>query len=301
MDRPLPIKPALPGTASSTAALRNASLLVRSGAWAAMENQSRDKQTVEVERGPALTIAHLAAATLNETGGCMGSTADTTLTSDVGQRWRENVYTIDLSNVARYDTQNARSFVEFWRQFYEDDIKVLDAEERIDYFKELNIANDLTEENLRRLLRWKDPRLLTHRILSGKNKGQDNARVRKVLANLGPINQFRNDQITAAEIRGTIDQVFADGVVWKAFLQHIAQPHVYPIADQNVFRVWSLHTGTKDEQTWATSSRTPRRSGSWPGEVKHGAVQRPGKCLSMRSRPGGVGFTCALPRSSSRC
>ena len=163
------------------------------------------------------------------------------------------MYTIDLSNVARYDTQNARSFVEFWGQFYvEDDIKVLDAEELIDYFTELNIANDLTEENLRRLLRWKDPRLLTHRILSGTNKGQDNARVRKVLANLGPINQFRNEQITAAEIRGTIDQVFADGVVWKAFLQHIAQPHVYPIADQNVFRVWSLHTGRKDEQTWAT-------------------------------------------------
>jgi hypothetical protein len=46
--------------------------------------------------------------------------------------------------------------------------------------------------------------------------------------------------------------VFTDGIVWKAFLLHIAKPHIYPIADQNVFRVWSLHTGLKNDQTWAT-------------------------------------------------
>lgn len=163
------------------------------------------------------------------------------------------MYTFDLSNVARYDTQNASSFVEFWSQFYErDNIKVLDAEERIDYFTELNIANDLAEENVRRLLRWKDPRHLTHRILAGANKGQDNPRVVKVLANLGPINQFRNSLTSVADIQRTTEQVFTDGIVWKAFLLHIAKPHLYPIADQHVLRVWSLHTGLKDDQTWTT-------------------------------------------------
>lgn len=53
-------------------------------------------------------------------------------------------------------------------------------------------------------------------------------------------------------MKSTTEQVFKGGIVWKAFLLHIAKPHIYPIADQNVFRVWSLHTGNKDDQTWAT-------------------------------------------------
>jgi len=110
----------------------------------------------------------------------------------------------------------------------------------------------LTAENVRRLLRWKDPRLLTHRILSGPNAGQDNPRVAKVLANLDLINDFRNDQRTETEIRCTAEQVFTDRIVWKAFLLHIARPHIYPIVDRNVFRAWSLHTGLKNEETWET-------------------------------------------------
>jgi hypothetical protein len=96
----------------------------------------------------------------------------------------QRMYTINLSDVTRFDPKNARPFIEFWSQLYTryDDTKILDAQERIDYYAELNIANDLTEENVRRLLRWKDPRYLTHRILSGPSKGQDNPRVVKVLA-----------------------------------------------------------------------------------------------------------------------
>jgi hypothetical protein len=74
----------------------------------------------------------------------------------------------------------------------------------------------------------------------------------KVLANLGFINQLRNDQIKEADIRPRTEQVFTDGIVWRALLLHIAKPHIYPIADQNVFRAWSLHTGLNDDQTWAT-------------------------------------------------
>lgn len=162
------------------------------------------------------------------------------------------MYRIALPEVTRFDPLNARPFVDFWSTFYDDKINVLDTDERIDYCTELNIANDLTEENVRRLLRWKDPRLLTHRILSGSKKGQDNPRVLKVLANLGRINQFRNDQIQEDDMKRVAEQVFTDGIVWKALLLHIAKPHIYPIADQNVFRAWSLHTGLRDDQTWET-------------------------------------------------
>ncbi len=163
------------------------------------------------------------------------------------------MYTISSPDVARFDLQNARPFVEFWDKCYGvDDVKVLGSEERIDYFAELNIANDLTEENVRRLLRWKDPRHLTHLVLSGPNEGKSNQKVEKVLACLGLINQFRHDQAPESGMRPAADQAFESGIVWKAFLLHIAKPHTYPIADQNVFRAWSLHTGLKDEKTWDT-------------------------------------------------
>jgi hypothetical protein len=162
------------------------------------------------------------------------------------------MYIINLPDVPRFDPQDAPAFVEFWSQLYYDDIKVLDAQERIDYYTELNITNDLTEENVRRLLRWKDQRFMTHLTLSGPNKGQGNPRVAKVLAKLGLINQFRNDQSTKEQMQHTTEQVFTDGIVLKAFLLHIAKPHMYPIADENVFRACSLHTGLKDDRTWET-------------------------------------------------
>jgi hypothetical protein len=118
------------------------------------------------------------------------------------------MYAIALDQVAEFNLQNARAFVEFWSRYYSDGMKVLDADEKICYVRELILTNDLTEENVCRLLRWKDPRLLTHRILSGPNKGQDNPRVAKVLATLGLINQFRNGQTTEEDMGSAAERVF---------------------------------------------------------------------------------------------
>jgi hypothetical protein len=79
-----------------------------------------------------------------------------------------------------------------------------------------------------------------------------NPRVVKVVASLGEINRFRKDQKSNGDPLQKIGLIFPNGVVWGAFLLHIAKPHVYPIADQNVFRAWSMHTGLKDEQSWET-------------------------------------------------
>jgi hypothetical protein len=162
------------------------------------------------------------------------------------------MYTINLPDVAGFNLANARRFVEFWSEFYGYEAKVVGAKDQIDYLTELNTQSDLTEENVRRLLRWKDPHYLTDPILSGPDQGKPNKKVKKVLESLGLINHFRHDQITQDEIQRTAAQVFPNGIVWEAFLLHIAKPHTYPIADQNVFRAWSLHTGSKAGQTWET-------------------------------------------------
>lgn len=162
------------------------------------------------------------------------------------------MYVPALTDVEKFDLTKASEFVEFWNQFYDYRATVLGSEQEIDYFAELNTGNDLTAENVRRLLRWKDEQMLTERILSGPHQGQENPRITRVLANLSTINEFRKDQRGNSDLMQTLAGIFPNGVVWGAFLLHIAKPHVYPIGDQNVFRAWSLHTGSEDMQNWAT-------------------------------------------------
>jgi hypothetical protein len=53
-----------------------------------------------------------------------------------------------------YDLSNAKEFVEFWSEYYnEDTLKVCNSDKVISYIDELNLQNDLTEENIKRLLR----------------------------------------------------------------------------------------------------------------------------------------------------
>ena len=158
------------------------------------------------------------------------------------------MYTLNSFEIAKFDLTNAVTFVDFWSQFYKDDSKDVDGTE-IDYFKELSIGNSLSPENVRKLLRWKDPRMLTH---PNKETGKDNPDVLKVLDKIAKLNQFRDEQITEADFRRTADDIFRTGMVWKAFLFHVAKPHMYPIADVNVLAVWSLHTGLKNQGTWET-------------------------------------------------
>jgi hypothetical protein len=116
------------------------------------------------------------------------------------------VYTLNLPEIAQFNIADAPRFVDFWSQFYKDSTTVFQATKEgsehdnsssakpgdgqtastksrqkknaaiIDYFSELNVGNDLTDENVRRLLRWKDPTRLTEVI-----KGRPNAKVVSVL------------------------------------------------------------------------------------------------------------------------
>jgi hypothetical protein len=162
------------------------------------------------------------------------------------------MYVPALTDVEKFDLAKASEFVEFWSQFYDYRVTVFGSKQEIDYFSELNTGNELTAENVRRLLRWKDVMMLSERTISGPNKGQENPRVTTVLANLSTINEFRKDQSSNRDLLQTLAGIFPNGVVWGAFLLHISKPHVFPIADQNVFRAWSLHTRLEDNQSWET-------------------------------------------------
>jgi hypothetical protein len=139
-----------------------------------------------------------------------------------------SVYTLNTSEVAKFNLQDASSFVNLWNQFYGYEASLPDDKKQlIDYLSELSLGRDLNDQNVRRLLRWKDPRFLTD---PKKRTNQPNAKVR---------------------MRRAAEGIFeSPKIVWRVFLLHIAKPHMYPIADQNVFRSYRLHTGKREPRTW---------------------------------------------------
>jgi antitoxin (DNA-binding transcriptional repressor) of toxin-antitoxin stability system len=169
------------------------------------------------------------------------------------------VFVPERDTVEEFRSEQAGEFVRYWSPFYQYDVKLFGSpESNINYHDELNICDgvlgDLTKENVRRLLRWKDPHILTQEILTGPKKGTENPRVSRVLHRLDDINRFRRGEITEVEIRDVADSLFSSGIgiVFRAFLLHIARPHIYPIADQHVFRACALHT--KKPANWKPNS-----------------------------------------------
>lgn len=162
------------------------------------------------------------------------------------------MFTLQHCEIDNFNLQMAREFVEFWSQFYDYRVPLLNGEGDIDYFAELNVDGKLDQQNISRLLRWKDPRLLTETTLHGKNKGKQNNTVAKVVALVAKLNEFRQGSITDCEARCMVDGIFKQGIVYRVFLLHIAKPHLYPMGDQHVFRVFALHNRTKVPTDWSS-------------------------------------------------
>src|SRR5436853_7927950 len=95
------------------------------------------------------------------------------------------MFVLNLNGFRAVDTNRVTQFVECWERYY----RGKDQE----YLAELNLGNDLTEQNIARLLRWKDQRMLTH----PKKDGAPNLRVTRVLERIDSMNCFRNGNLTA--------------------------------------------------------------------------------------------------------
>jgi hypothetical protein len=166
------------------------------------------------------------------------------------------MYIPNLENLKGFELDHARAFVEFWGRFYEEDTtKVRGSEVKIDYLRELNLGNDLTDENVRRLLRWKDHQHLTDVVMNGPNTGKANSTVSDVLQHRNDLNAFRTGRMDQAKFRALTEEIFATGIVFRAFLCHICRPQQYPIIDRYVRQVFVLHTGGPDADDWDTYDR----------------------------------------------
>ena len=149
------------------------------------------------------------------------------------------MYVLDRAAFRAVDTNRIKEFVECWERFYRGNVHLSNSPELIDYFRELNLSHKLSEENITRLLRWKDPRMLTHPKQESNGRTTPNPRVERVLAKLDRINQFRSSGLLDGDFAQVTKQVFPTGIIWQLFLFHMAQPWRWPIADQHVFRVHS--------------------------------------------------------------
>lgn len=161
------------------------------------------------------------------------------------------MFILNKNQFIKFDIQKSKRFIDCWNEYYPPDkTKVFNSNEVINYRKELNIGKKLTEVNLKRLLRWKDSRRLTEKILSGPKIGNKNEKVGKVIKKLKVINDFRFDKISESEFIKETKEVFSTGIVWQVFLFHIARPSEYPIADQNVFLAFSTQKKKVIPKDW---------------------------------------------------
>jgi hypothetical protein len=161
------------------------------------------------------------------------------------------MFILNSKQLAEFDLNKAKQFVSYWGKPYSfTKVKDFNTKENIDYIEELNIGARLTENNINRLLRWKDPRMLTEKILSGPDKGKDNRKVIKVLERRNTINEFREGTLGIEEFKIITEEIFPNGFVWKVFLFHIARPFEFPIADRNVFQSFSIQKKTIIPTDW---------------------------------------------------
>lgn len=161
------------------------------------------------------------------------------------------MFVLNTKQLGEFDLTKAKQFVDYWGKPYSyASVKDYNTNEDIDYIEELNLRDRLSKQNIKRLLRWKDPRMLTEKILSGPNKGKDNVRVLKVLEKRKAINRFREGNIGVEEFKITTEKIFPNGFVWQIFLFHIARTFEFPIADRNVFHAFSIHKNTIKPNDW---------------------------------------------------
>lgn len=161
------------------------------------------------------------------------------------------MFTLNTKQFEDFDLNIAEQFVEYWSKHYSDgNIKVFKSDETIDYINELNLGNNLTEQNIKRLLRWKDPVWLTEKKQSEPNKGKENKKVNRVIEKRDFINKFRQGEISDNEFKIETEKIFPSGFIWPIFLFHIARPFEYPIADQNVFRAFLTQKHTYVPEDW---------------------------------------------------
>lgn len=162
------------------------------------------------------------------------------------------MFILNKKQLGKFDLSKAKQFVDYWGKPYSfGSVKDYNTGKVIDYIEELNLGNRLSEQNIKRLLRWKDYHRLTEKILSGPNKRKDNIKVLKVLKEQKSINRFRQGDIRVEEFKITTEKIFPNGFVWQIFLFHIARPFEFPIADRNVFRAFSIHKNTMIPKDWA--------------------------------------------------
>jgi len=146
------------------------------------------------------------------------------------------MFIISEKQLRDFDLTNAKQFVQYWGKPYSyASVKDYNTKKDIDYIEELNLGNSLSGQNIKRLLRWKDPRMLTEKILSGPNEGKDNLKVLKVLDKRNSINRFRKGNMGAEEFKTTTEKIFPNGFVWQIFLFHIADHLSFPLQIEMFF------------------------------------------------------------------
>ncbi len=138
-------------------------------------------------------------------------------------------------------------FVDFWESLYptrfrsEEDYRL--AEEC--YSKNVKDVEEITEENLRALFKWK------HGQDWEKASWKKKSTFQKAIDNLERLNEFKHFQrVTDAQVEGFLRFLsrITGGRIYKPFFFHICRPLEFALYDQHVYRGWQflIHSELKE-------------------------------------------------------
>ena len=82
------------------------------------------------------------------------------------------MFILNVKQFGEFDFTRAKQFVDYWRKQYSaDSVKAFDSDEVIDYIDELNLGNNLSEQNVKRLLLGKILECLQRKYYLVQEKG----------------------------------------------------------------------------------------------------------------------------------
>ena len=112
-----------------------------------------------------------------------------------------------------------------------------------DYNKGLNLAGQLSPENIQLLFEWKN---------NGPLSKKKQAVVNGIKGKISIVNDFRQlHKVAEKDFDKFWDfsyDLIANGIVYRVFLAHISRPSDYPMVDQHVLRAWSFLVSKKIEE-----------------------------------------------------
>ncbi len=142
---------------------------------------------------------------------------------------------MNLPILIKKENSTIDEFINCWKKFYE-------SGENKDYFENLKLVDELTENNIEKLFEWKNGMNLSQKKQEAVNK------IKHDLTNI--VIKFEKSRNLEEDFKKIYDysyNFFKDGYIWNLFLLHILKSDNCPIADMYAYKAFNYICNGENE------------------------------------------------------